>query len=617
MPAPDPRPRVPAPEAAGRRPTRRALLAAALPLAAALAACASPPAPTPGAGSASPLPSPTPGGPPAPVPRSAALDPGQADPSLIRPPSPTPTPPPTATTIPATATAAALAGRPAPAAAAAAAGATPTITRPAQFTWALEADPVSLDAHQQTNHSSTLAYEHVYESLTAFDERLEVVPSLATGWEVGADGLSYTFRLDQAARFHDGASLTADDVRWSFARVLAPENRSPWATSWYEPLREAVAVDRATVRVDLKRPYPQLPAVLASLRGAVVYPKDVDRRGLLTTGAIGTGPFKLKEYLPNDRIVYERNRDYRGRDVPKIDGMVARILPDEEDRIAGLRSGALDYATLSPEGVRRLGSGGGHQVVAGPRAWLATLELPYNTHPAFKDWRVRRAFSLAIDREEIIRKSLLGAGVLSGNVPSGFADWALPEAEVRQLLRRDVGQARQLLAEAGFPEGKNFPEVRLLASPEYPEFVSNALAVQAQLREAGLNLEVERVDWGSYIALVNRGTTQLGFSASTFYPDPDLYLWPQGHSRSLHGVRGYRHRQQDELDRTLDAARVWTGPREERRELFRKADRMMLEDPPWLTLYVAANIEVLSPRVKGYVGSFTGRRPGFRSLSLA
>jgi peptide/nickel transport system substrate-binding protein len=548
---------------------------------------------------------------------TSVVEPGQDDPSLIRPPSPTPSPIPTATPMPATATAIARARlTPTPAGTAGAAPAPPTIARPAQFTWALEADPVSLDAHQQTNFSSTLAYEHVYESLTAFDDKLNIVPSLASAWELGKDGLWYTFHLDGAARFQEGPEVSAEDVRWSFARILAPENHSPWATSWYEPLRSVVAVDPRTVRVELKRPYPQLPAILASLRGAVVYPKDVDQRGLLTTGAIGTGPFKLKEYRPNDRLIYERNRDYRAPGLPRIDGMVARIIPDEEERIAGLRSGELDYATLSPEGVRRLGTGGGHQLVAGPRAWLATMELPYNTHTAFRDSRVRRAFSLAIDREEIIRKSLLGAGVLSGNVPTGFADWPLPEADLRPLLRRDVGQARQLLAGAGFPNGKGFPEVKLIASPDYPEFVASALAVQAQLKELGLNLDVQRVDWATYIALVNKGETQLGFSASTFYPDPDLYLWPQGHSKSLHGVRGYHHPNQEELDKTLDAARVWTGPREERRELFRKADRMMLEDPPWLTLYVAANVEVLSPRVKGYVGSFTGRRPGFRSISL-
>jgi peptide/nickel transport system substrate-binding protein len=583
-------------------PSRRAFLAGALPLLGLLSACAGAAPIRPAAGRSG----------------TSRIEPGSDDPSQIVPPSPTPTPPPTPTPIPATATAAARTGLPAPPAASAPlAAVTATVARPAEFTWALEADPVSLDAHQRTNFSSTLAYEHVYESLTAFDDKLNVVPSLASGWEVGKDGLTYTFRLDGAARFHDGAELTAEDVRWSFNRILAPENRSPWATSWYEPLREVVAVDRGTVRIELKRPYPHLPAILASLRGAVVYPRDVDRRGLLTTGAIGTGPFKLKEYLPNERVVYERNREYRARDLPRIDAMVARIVPDEEERISGLRSGALDYATLSPEGVRRLGTGGGHQVVAGPRAWLATVELPYNTHPAFRDPRVRRAFSLAIDREAIIRKSLLGAGVLSGNVPTGFADWALPEAELRPLLRRDVAQARNLLAEAGFPDGKDFPAVKLVASPDYPEFVSNAEAVQAQLKDVGLSLEVQRVDWGTYIALVNRGDTQLGFSASSFYPDPDLYLWPQGHSRSLHGVRGYRHPNQGELDRTLDAAREWNGPREERRELFRKADRMMLEDPPWLTLYVAANVEVLSPRVRGYVGSFTGRRPGFRSVSLA
>ncbi|HEY3109594.1 MAG TPA: ABC transporter substrate-binding protein, partial [Chloroflexota bacterium] len=159
---------------------------------------------------------------------TSVVEPGQDDPSLIRPPSPTPSPIPTATPMPATATAIARARlTPTPAGTAGAAPAPPTIARPAQFTWALEADPVSLDAHQQTNFSSTLAYEHIYESLTAFDDKLNIVPSLASAWELGKDGLWYTFHLDGAARFQEGPEVSAEDVRWSFARILAPENHSP------------------------------------------------------------------------------------------------------------------------------------------------------------------------------------------------------------------------------------------------------------------------------------------------------------------------------------------------------------------------------------------------------
>jgi peptide/nickel transport system substrate-binding protein len=381
-------------------------------------------------------------------------------------------------------------------------------------------------------------------------------------------------------------------------------------------VRTTVVVDAKTLRFELKRPYPHLPSVLSSLRGGIVLPRGAESKIDLATQAIGTGPFKLKTFAQNERLVYERNTAYRAKDVPKVDGMVARVMPDENDRIVALRSGAIDYAALSPEGLRKLGQSREIQVVGGPRAWLATIDLPYNTHAAFRDARVRRAFSLAIDREEIVKKTLLGAGALSGFVPTGFWDYALTEADLRPRVRRDVDEAKALLADAGFPGGKGFPEVKLVASPDYPEFLSNARLVQAQLRDVGLNLEIQQVDWGSYVALVNKGDVQLGFSASTFYPDPDLYLWPIGHSQSLRGVRGYRHQNQAELDKLLDDARTFLGPREQRRELFHRADRMLLDDPPMLPLYVAASIEAVSSRVKGYTSSFTGRKPAFRNVVL-
>jgi peptide/nickel transport system substrate-binding protein len=484
---------------------------------------------------------------------------------------------------------------------------------------AMDADPVSFDCHVQTNFSSAQGSEHFYESLTAFDDKLNVVPSIAASWEQAKDGLSYTFQLDPKAKWHDGKDVTADDVKWTTDRLLSPEIKSSWAQNWYSSVKGATVIDQKTVRIDLKAPWPIGPGVYASLRGATMYPKDADKRFNIKTEAIGTGPFKLKEFVPADRVVYEKNPNYRQPDIPKVDGIFGKIMLDEDQRIAAVRSGTVDFAQISPDGAQKLAGVKGYQILAGPRAWVANCSIPYHIYPQFKDSRVRKAFSLAIDRQEMIKKSLFGAGTLSGNVPTSFSDWALPDAELQQILKRDVDQAKDLMAKAGFPNGKGFPKVTMHTSAQpYPDFISNSLIMQQNLKDIGVETEIKQMEWGAFVALGSENKTELGFSASTFFPDPDLYLWPQGHSKSANGTKGYRHYDQETLDKLLDQLRSDASlSREQRRDLARKIDRMLLDDPPLLVFYNGAFVEAVSDRIKGYVQSFTGRRPGLKNVSIA
>jgi peptide/nickel transport system substrate-binding protein len=589
-----------------RRLTRRCfvlsgLTAAALPI---LAACSPPPPPTAAPTAAPPPPT------AAPPPPTTAPAPTAAPPTTAPAAAPT-----TAPTAAPTAASAAAATKPAaaPAAAAPAPGAGPKM-----ITMAMDADPVSFDCHVQTNFSSAQGSEHFYESLTAFDEKLNVVPGLAASWEPGKDGLSYTFQLDPNAKFHDGSDVTADDVKWTTDRLLSPEIKSSWAQNWYSPVKGATVVDKKTVRVELKSPWPLGPGVYASLRGATMYPKDADKKFNIKTEAIGTGPFKLKEFVPADRVVYERNPNYRNKDLPKVDGIFGKIMLDEDQRIAAVRSGTVDFAQISPEGAQKLAGVKGYQIMAGPRAWVANATPNYTKYPFFKDSRVRKAFSLALDREEMIKKSLFGAGVLSGNVPTSFSDWALPDNELKQLFKRDVDQAKDLLAKAGFGGGKGIPKLTLHTSAApYPDFLSNAIIMQQNLKDIGIETEIQQMEWGAYVALSSKNEHDIGFSASTFFPDPDLYLWPQAHSKSLNASRGYRHYDQDTLDKQLDQLRADSSlSRDQRRDLARKIDKMVIDDPPLFVFYNGAFVEAVSDRIKGYVQSFTGRRPGLKNVSI-
>src|SRR5205085_1545005 len=258
---------------------------------------------------------------------------------------------------------------------------------------AMDADPVSFDCHVQTNFSSAQGSEHFYESLTAFDDKLNVVPGLAASWEQGGDGLSWTFHLDPNARFHDGSDFTAEDVKWTTDRLLSPEIKSSWAQNWYSSVKAAVVVDPKTVRIELKNPWPIGPGVYASLRGATMYPRDADKKFNIKTEAIGTGAYKLKEFVQADRVVYDKNPSYRLKEFPKNDGIFGKIMLDEDGRIAAVRSGTVDFAQLSPEGAQKLAGIKGYQILAGPRAWDTNMAFNFEKYPFLRDSRVRKAFS--------------------------------------------------------------------------------------------------------------------------------------------------------------------------------------------------------------------------------
>jgi len=512
----------------------------------------------------------------------------------------------------------------APAAAAPTPTAAPAVVAPPQagtriINVAMDADPVSFDCHVQTNFSSAQGSEHFYESLTAFDDKLSVVPGLAASWEQGADGLSWTFKLDPNAKFHDGSDFTADDVKWTTDRLLSPEIKSSWAQNWYSSVKGAVVVDKKTVRIELKNPWPIGPGVYASLRGATMYPTDADKKFNIKTEAIGTGAYKLKEFVPADRVVYEKNPNYRNKEFPRNDGIFGKIMLDEDARIAAVRSGTVDFAQLSPEGAQKLAGIKGYQIMSGPRAWNTNMSFNFEKFAFFKDSRVRKAFSLAVDRAEMIKKSVFGAGVLTGFVPSSFSDWAVPDEELKQILKRDVDQAKDLLAKAGYPNGKGLPTLKLhTSSAPYPDFLSNSIVMQQNLKDVGIETEIVQMEWGAYVALSSRYEHDLGFSAATFFPDPDLYLWPPSHSTTLNASKGYRHYDQETLDKLLVTLRTDASQtREQRRELARKIDKMLMDDPPQLNFYNGAFVEAVSDRVKGYVQSFTGRRPNLRNVTLA
>lgn len=468
------------------------------------------------------------------------------------------------------------------------------------LTIAQELDPVSLDPHKTSNFSAVQAFEHVYESLTQYDEKLNVQPALAERWEVSPDGREYTFFLRKGVKWHDGSELSAEDLKYWHQRMMAAETVAPYK-NWFDMIERIDVVDKTTAKAVLSKPYPPLLATFAALRGGAITQAGAAEKSNLATTAIGTGPFKLAEYVPQSHLRFVKNPDYWNKDLPYVDELVMKIVTEEDARVAAIRAGQVEYAFLSQEGADRVKADPNVTVLESPKAWLTVAQINTSRKP-FDDIRVRQALRMALDPKEIIQKAVSGAATPSGPVPTGHTDWFLKPEELKYQMP-DLEKAKALLAEAGASSMK----FTILTSPQYPEFVSTGLVMQDSFKKLGLDVQVQQLEWGTFVKQVNAPSFDydVHITARTFYPDPDHYLYPYFHSTAVNNPnKSYNNPKVDEL---LDKGRT-TADSAERHKIYTELQKLLEDELPHFWLYSGVNIEAVRNQVKGYVPSFTGRR---------
>jgi len=336
-------------------------------------------------------------------------------------------------------------------------------------------------------------------------------------------------------------------------------------------------------------------------------PKGYAERENVKVKAVGTGPFKLVEYVPQEHITYARNADYWDQPLPYLDGMTFKILTEETARLATLRAGQVQYAVLSAQGVAELQQAPGITVLRSPNAWVALHYINVSRKP-LDDPRVRRALRMAVDTNEIIQKAVYGAGVPSGPVPAGYGDWPLDPKSL-PYLKPDLDGAKKLLAEAGYPNGGFTIEIK--CSPQYPEFVASTLVVQDTLRKLNVTTQVQQMEWGAFgqahlqeIRSGGRDGGEVFASATTFRPGPDGYVYPYFSAHGTANDGGYSN---PRLEALMTQARSISN-HDERRSLYIEIQRILLDEVPNWWWYTKFNIEALTSKVQGYTQSFTGRR---------
>lgn len=464
--------------------------------------------------------------------------------------------------------------------------ATPAAARSGTLLFGKPQEAVGLDPAMVTAASSFQITAPVYEQLVAFDANNEPQPELATSWE-NPDDTTFVFHLREGVTFHDGRPLTAADVKYSFDRILDPDNASPWL-SQFEPIESIEVIDDLTVQLNLRQAYGPLLATLGSPYAAIVPEGEAD----LQSTMIGTGPFALETYTQDVETVLTANDAYWEEGVPRLEGITYRILPDEAARLAAIRTGEINLTSLAnPTAVSLASREEGVQVVS--QETTDYYLLGFNTEQApLDDVRVRQAISLAVDRQALLDAVFFGEGQLTGPIVPTLGDWATPLDQL-PFFAPDPARAAELLAEAGLEGGF---ELSIMASPLYPEFISIALVLQSQLQAAGITVMLDQVEWGTFIERWRERDFSAFVSFNGSGNDPDRALFP---AFSTGGSVNAFQFSDPEVDRLLEEARA-TFDVDQRRELYQQVEQMIAEAAPALFLSTRMAYYALGDNVQGF-----------------
>jgi peptide/nickel transport system substrate-binding protein len=366
---------------------------------------------------------------------------------------------------------------------------------------------------------------------------------LAESWQQVND-TTYVFKLRKGVRFHakapvNGRELIADDVRYTFERTLTEKGSA--AVSMYRSIARVEATDRYTVKFTLKEPFAWFLDMMANpMTGAIIARECVEKFGDLKKpeAAVGTGPWMLDAYRPNQSLTLVRNPNYFMAGLPYIDRVDVVVDEDNASRTAAFLAGKFDLGWENPGTINRSDWVQIADTVKTRRPGLKTAEFTSNVvsdlfmrtdRPPFNDVRVRQAVSMAIDRKAFIDATLEGVGVVNGPLPAALADWALPVAELGEgakAYRHDPAEARRLLAAAGHPKG--FAASVCFATYGSTQLVDQMQLVLKYLKDVGIDARLDQKEYGAYQATCRLGKFEsMGFGPLTPFLEPDNFLFGQ------------------------------------------------------------------------------------------
>jgi peptide/nickel transport system substrate-binding protein/oligopeptide transport system substrate-binding protein len=446
----------------------------------------------------------------------------------------------------------------------------------------------------------------VFDGLVQFDTNLNVVPGIAKSWAASRDGLVWTFHLREGVKFHHGREVHADDFVYTFLRILDPRTASPRAWLFErvqgakkfrageaESVEGLQALDPYTLQLTLSQPYAPFINMLGMIQAEVVPREEVQRLGAeFGRHPVGTGPFRFVNWVAGEQIVLEANEAYyEGR--PFLDRLHYRIMTNHQQILAEFEKGALEDADLTGQEDTLLSRDPRFRFVRKPL--LATVFLWLDMrHGPLKNLKVRQAINCAINREAItsIRQNrhVQARAILPLGMPGSNPDLA--------GYTYDPARARQLLAEAGYPGGKDLPPLELWTTSTSTAVLQEHETIKRDLESLGIKVELFTApSWKQYKTAVLGKRPGAIYRTSWFadFPDPDNFLFSLFHSQS---TNNYSHYSNAAVDQLLEQARS-EGDYLKRIQLYRQAEALIMTDAPAVNLVYYTFETLFQPYVQG------------------
>ena len=444
--------------------------------------------------------------------------------------------------------------------------------------------PENLDPTMNLSSIRAMVGVSMFDSLVGRDADNRIVPQLAESWR-HVDDTTWQLKLRRGVVFHDGEPFNAEAVRFTFQRVLDPEQKSPNRANMAEVARVDV-IDDHTVNLVTRQPY--APLINRLLDFPMVPPKYVAEKGNqgMALKPVGTGPYRFVELVKDDRLVVEAfDRHWRG--APRIRRVVYRPIPEPFTRVAALRNNEVDLVTTIPPSLaRELERVGGVRVQRVPSSWIIYLGLNALKKP-LSDVRVRQALNYATDVDAVVKNVLEGNG---RRLEGPFTPQMFGYDAAVKGYAHDPARARKLLAEAGYPDGLEIT----LESPagRYQGDKEIAEALGGQWQKAGFKPRVQVAEWGAYFKRYLGKQFQDAYLLGLGGPMQDgdeLYNLVSSKGRGLY----YKN---ERVDALFDLGRG-TMDTTRRRQVYRDLARAMVEDATWVFLLQQVDIYATRDRL--------------------
>jgi peptide/nickel transport system substrate-binding protein len=457
----------------------------------------------------------------------------------------------------------------------------------------LAEDPDALDPTLARSFVGRVVFAGLCDKLFDIDEKLNIVPQLATSYQWSPDNKALTLKLRQGVTFHDGEKFDAAAVKFNIERhkTMNGSNRR----GELAPVTGVDVIDPSTVRLNLSAPFSPLLAQLTDRAGMMVSPKAAQAEGeRFGAKPVCSGPFRFVERVPQDRIVLERYANYWNKAAIHFDKVIYTPIPDATVRLANLRSGQLDY-------IERAAPSDIEKVIAEKKFKVARItEIGYQgitinvgksdrakANPLGRDPRVREAFELSLDRQGLVQVVMDNEAIIGNQWVAPTNGWY---AKNVPIPKRNIERAKALLKEAGVTN----PSFTLV-TPTTSDAQRIALVVQAMAREAGFDVKIQAAEFATSLNMADKGDFEAYVLAWSGRPDPDGNLYSFHACKQPLNYAGYCDAETDAL---IKQSREVLDPAQ-RRKVFEQVAARVLKERPVVYLYHRKWLWVYNPKLTG------------------